>query len=370
MLCCVCLFPPLANAKKLNTSSRLKMLINKIFIARKNLQADQQKSVFIKGSLEQTETNIGHIAKHLHQTNTQLSSQKNLLGTIQQQQAENQAQLNLQKNLLSEQTRAIYFLGSQPYLKIILNQQDPVKISRYLHYYASLNQARLDAISAINKINLDLEKTTEKIHVQTQQLQSTQQKQQDQQNDLKQEELNRKKVLQQINQSINTQSDQLNKLLQNKKQLENIISSLKEQTLSGYAPGAKFETMQHKLFWPITHTKVMQTFGEPIAFGRLKSTGVLLKTNLGEPIHAVFPGKVIFASWLNGFGLLAIIQHGQNYMTLYARNQSLYVKKDDEVKAGQVIATAGNSGGFDSPALYFEIRYKGKPVNPLTWLRR
>ena len=368
ILCCVCTLPIIANANTHNTSSRLKLLTNKILIARKNLQAYQQKGLRIKGNLEQTEKNIGQIAIHLGQTNKHLSSQSKKLRKIQHKQTENQRKLNLQKTLLAEQTRALYFLGRQPYLKIILNQQDPIKISRYLHYYASLNQARAKAISSINKIKLELEKSEKKIHVQTQQLKLTQQKQQKQHNNFKQEEQHRKNLLKQTKQSIKTQHERLTKLLHNKKQLENIIAALKKQKLLGYSPGAKFQEMKHKLLWPITHTRIIQKFGAPIVYGRLKSTGVLLKAHLGEPIHAIFPGKVIFANWLNGFGLLTIIQHGKNFMTLYARNQSLYVKKGDKVKTGQLIATAGNSGGFKTPALYFEIRYKGKPLDPLAWL--
>ncbi len=364
------MLPIFANANTNNTSKRLNLLANKILTARKNLQAFQQQGLRIKGSLEKTETNIGQTAIHLADTKKHLSAQNKLLEKIQSQQAENQKKLSLQKTLLAEQTRAIYFLGRQPYLKIILNQQDPVKISRYLHYYAALNQARLNAISSIKKIKIALIKTEKKIHMQTQQLTFTQQKQQKQHTNLKQEEQHRKNLLQQTNKSIHTQTDKLTKLLHNKKQLESIISALKKQKLSGYSPGAKFQEMKHKLLWPIAHAKVIQNYGAPIAYGRLKSTGVLLKATVGEPVHAIFPGKVIFANWLNGFGLLTIIQHGKSFMTLYARNQSLYVKKGDQIKTGQVIATAGNSGGFQSPALYFEIRYRGKPLDPLEWLHR
>lgn len=368
ILCCACILTAMANTNLKTTSKRLNLLTNKILIAQKNLQAFQEKGLRLKGNLEQTEKNIGQLVIHLSDTKKQLSSQKKLLDKIQTQQARNQAKLNLQQSLLDEQTRALYFLGRQPYLKIILNQQDPVKISRYLHYYAALNQARLNVISSIKQITTALIESEKKANQQTQQLKLIQQKQQTQHDALKQEEQLRKNLLQQTNQSIQTQSEQLTKLLNDKKQLENIISALQQQQILGYSPGAQFQEMKHKLLWPIDHTKVIQNYGAPIAYGRLKATGILLKANEGEPIHAIFPGKVIFANWLNGFGLLTIIQHGKNYMTLYARNQSLYVKKDDQVKTGQIIATAGNSGGFSSPALYFEIRYKGKPLNPLDWL--
>ncbi len=338
-------------------------------IARKNLFAFQQKSRLIKNDLEQTEKNIGKTAKNIKQSNRQLSLLEQQLRKTQTLKEKDKEKLKLQQNLLSEQTRAIYLLGRQPYLKIILNQQDPAKISRYLKYYAALNQARLHAILSIKQTTLALKSNEKMIHTKTNQQEEKQKQLEKQHEKFTQEKSHRKKLLRQTKDSIQSQNDKLAKLLHDKKQLENIITSLKAQKPLGYNPGATFQQMRKKLIWPIDHTKVIQRYGKLIAYGRLKSTGILLRAKLGEPVHAIFPGRVIFANWLNGFGMLVIVQHGKNYMTLYARNQSLYVKKGEIIRANEVIATAGNSGGFQSTALYFEIRYKGKPLNPLKWLR-
>ncbi len=143
---------------------------------------------------------------------------------------------------------------------------------------------------------------------------------------------------------------------------------MNQQKAYGYYPGKSFETMRGKLHWPIIKGRIIQYFNQILLHSELHSTGILIDSPVGKKVHAVFPGKVVFADWLRGFGLLVILQHGQNYMSLYGRNQSLYVKTGQIVQAGQVIATTGNSGGFKKTALYFEIRHNENAVNPQTWL--
>ena len=95
--------------------------------------------------------------------------------------------------------------------------------------------------------------------------------------------------------------------------------------------------------------------------------GILIAAREGSPVQAILDGRVAFSDWLRGYGLLTIIDHGDSYMSLYAYNQSLYKNVGDKVLAGEVIATVGVSGGRPDPGLFFGIREKGKPVNPLTW---
>jgi septal ring factor EnvC (AmiA/AmiB activator) len=96
---------------------------------------------------------------------------------------------------------------------------------------------------------------------------------------------------------------------------------------------------------------------------------MLIAAPKGTPVHAVSHGRVVFADWLRGLGLLLIIDHGDGYMTLYGHNQSVYKETGDWVQAGEVVASVGESGGSTRSALYFEVRADGKPVNPQAWLR-
>ncbi len=348
--------------------TQLKLITNKIENIRTHLLQDLHKKNYLQGNLEKTEKSIGKIAKQLHHTNVSLKKFDRELNANQIKQANYQAQLDKQEKLLAEQTKAIYMLGRQPSLKIILNQQDPIKISRYLHYYAVLNNTRLQIIQSIQNTTEQLTNNAKDIQAQAKQLTKSRTEQQKQHQSLAKEKTYRKYLLQHTQNSIRSQQETLNKLMQDKQQFEHVVASLHEQESLGYAPGQSFQQMRGRLLWPIAQTKILQPYGASMAGGRLQSTGIVMRAKMGDPVRAIFPGKIIFANWLNGFGLLVIVQHGQNYMTLYGRNQSLYVKKGEEVSAGEVIATAGNSGGFDSPTLYFEIRYQGKPLNPARWL--
>ncbi|HEY8331828.1 MAG TPA: peptidoglycan DD-metalloendopeptidase family protein, partial [Pseudomonas sp.] len=103
--------------------------------------------------------------------------------------------------------------------------------------------------------------------------------------------------------------------------------------------------------------------------GRLKWDGVLIGASAGTRVRAIHGGRVVFADWLRGAGLLLIVDHGNGYLSLYGHNQSLLKAAGDLVKAGEAISTVGSSGGQDTPALYFAIRQQGQPSDPLRWCR-
>ena len=98
--------------------------------------------------------------------------------------------------------------------------------------------------------------------------------------------------------------------------------------------------------------------------------GIEIKTRQGTPIRAVFSGETIFSSWLKGYGNVIIIAHGEHFHTVYAHVEEVYSAKGKPVEAGEVIATVGDSGSMVGPSLYFEIRHKGSPVDPLQWVNK
>jgi septal ring factor EnvC (AmiA/AmiB activator) len=128
-----------------------------------------------------------------------------------------------------------------------------------------------------------------------------------------------------------------------------------------------FARLRGKLTWPVAG-KLVASFGQTRA-GGVKWDGVLLAGTQGTPVRAVYHGRVVYADWLSGLGLLTIIDHGDGYLSLYGHNERLYKEVGERVTAGDTIATLGDSGGRSSPALYFEIRKGGKPVDPRPWFK-
>ena len=332
------------------------------------LVLSQAQKETVQSALQNTEQNIGEAAKKLQGTLKQLQLQQRHLFTTQAQHARYQAELNEQENLLEEHIRAAYLLGRQQYLKMLLNEENITQVNRDIHYYHYVTQARLQTMQRI-QISLGLlTQTTEKILTQTQHLQATRQEQQQENNRLWQAKQVRHQLLTSLNASIQSKEQQLQKLQQDKENLEKIIQTINQKSFMGFAPGASFASNQGRLPWPVAPGHVLQNFNQPLVQSNIKSTGVLIAGSTGSPVHAVFAGKVVFAHWLRGFGLLIIVQHGSNYMTLYGHAESVYVKLGESVQPGQVIATVGNSGGIDQSALYFEIRHLDQPLNPMSWL--
>jgi septal ring factor EnvC (AmiA/AmiB activator) len=112
-------------------------------------------------------------------------------------------------------------------------------------------------------------------------------------------------------------------------------------------------------------------------FGKFKNTryqilnfrsGIEIQTDRGEPIAAVFAGKILYADWFKGYGNMIIIDHGENYYTVYAHIEEAFKSTGDDVDAGEVIATVGDTGSITGPKLYFEVRHHGKPLDPMQWL--
>jgi septal ring factor EnvC (AmiA/AmiB activator) len=351
-------------------SSKLQSIVKKISKLKNNLFVIKNKQHHMQNKLKNIELNIGTLAKKINHNKTQIIKRHKQLKHIKRQQAKYQQQLVIQKKLLAKQVYASYILGRQPYIKIILNQEDPTKLSRYLYYYAQFNQARLKIIHKIEKLTQNINSTAKNIKHKTHNLQSAQHAYRQHQITFVHEKNNRQQLLVKTKKELKNKNQRLNKLLTDKKHLSDIIQELHNEYNYGYIPGKSFAQMRGKLHWPINHSRLTQAYGQSLLHGRMHATGITLQAKTGTKIHAVFPGKVIFADWLHGFGLLTIIQHGKNYMTLYGHNQSLYVKRGDTVKAGQVIATVGNSGGLQTSSLYFEIRHNAQPINPSIWLRK
>ena len=130
-----------------------------------------------------------------------------------------------------------------------------------------------------------------------------------------------------------------------------------------------FATLKGKLAWPV-QGRVAGDYGQPRAGSVVKWNGVLLEAPAGSAVRAVYHGRVAFADWLPGLGLLVIVDHGGGYMSLYGHNSTLRKEAGDWVQPGEVVAEVGDTGGQPRPALYFEIRFKGEPVNPHTWITR
>jgi septal ring factor EnvC (AmiA/AmiB activator) len=349
--------------------AKLKALEKEISTHKKTLNSKQGEKSKTEEVLERNEkginkliNEIGAIEKALDTTSAKVSSltgkQKELLNVKSEQQY-----------YIEQQIRAAYEIGSQEYLKVLLNQEDPNEIARMLTYYDYFNEARSKQIEFYNLTLLDLDRVTQELAEATLVLESQKRALGTQQKSLANVQKKKKIALKALISQISTTGSALSKKEQDREKLEQVLGKLQGSiannmdALKGEKP---FAGMRGKLLLPV-EGRISHRFGNQRNQGKLKWHGILIDAAEGESVYAVHYGRVVFSDWLRGFGLLMIISHGEGYMSLYGHNQALFRKTGDWVSVGEVVAAVGDSGGQNKTGLYFEIRIDGKPNNPQNW---
>ena len=353
-----------------NKDKELSQVQGKIQSVANNLSQLKKQQNQATAELKRIEQQHGKIARVIQALSSQMQQKQQRINDIQQEMQLQNGWVLMQQARLAEQVKSAYALGRQEQLKLLFNQQDISRSSRIMTYYQYFNQARLDKLSRINASLQLLNTLGQENQLEKQKLAILMTNNKQQQKKLVRTKTERREILAKINKNYRQNSTQLSGLKKNEKKLKRLISSL--QKASSAVPVNKnsaqpFDRLRGKLAWPVKG-KIVHTFGSARSGGVWD--GVLIKAKEGTAITAIARGKVIFSEWLKGYGLLVILQHEKKYMSLYAFNQSLYKKVGNWVEAGDILATVGSSGGRDKPGLYFEIRKKGKPLNPKKWCKR
>ncbi|HEX3845503.1 MAG TPA: peptidoglycan DD-metalloendopeptidase family protein [Steroidobacteraceae bacterium] len=320
--------------------------------------------------LQITEKSVGKAQAALDDLRQQRDAGAARRAQLEGQKRQRESDLAGNRDKLAEQLRAAYLTGRQEPLKLLLNQGDPAQAGRMFAYYSYFGRARATQIQAIEADLLRIGQLQTQLQAQDSKLAGLQQEQQEQVSALQQARSHRMQVLASISARTQTRAERLTRLRQQQSDLESLLAQLRRATASlpqedlGHS---RFAKLRGKLSRPVIG-KIIDRYGE-VRAGGLKWQGDLFATERNAPVHAISPGRVVYADWLAGLGLLIIIDHGNGYMSLYGHNARLYESVGQQVTAGQTIAQAGDSGGSARPELYFEIRKEGKPVDPRLWWR-
>jgi septal ring factor EnvC (AmiA/AmiB activator) len=321
----------------------------------------------LEATLRKAELEIAKTAKALNSTEQELANNTQQQQQLKKQQKALQKKLNLQQKALAKQLRSAFMTGNYDYAKMLLNQQDAAKFERTISYYQYLNKARKSQIDEFRLLVKELQQVNQDLGLKQQRLEQLQGTQQSQKNTLSKQQSLRKVTLSSIEKAIQSDAAKVEQLQINEQNLLRAVqeaqrlAELKPTTLEGLL-GYK-----GKLLIP-TKGKVRRLFGDRRQ-GQVRWKGILIDSKAGGSVVAIHHAKVLYADWLRGFGLVTVLDHGDGYMSLYGHNQALLRQVGDTVSAGEAIALVGQSGGQSVPSLYFEIRHKGKPVNPTKWLK-
>jgi len=351
---------------------QLEQLRQRIEKLKQELASRRHQYSDVVSQLQQIETQIGQRVKTLRKLKHQLRQQNRKLDKLRKQQQQLQAELDTQRDLLGEQVKASYVIGRQEYLKLLLNQESPSAVGRMATYYDYFNRARSEQIDKALATISKLDTVEQQLRQQRARLQALHRQESEHKQQLEKNYRQRSRVLVNLKKEIHSKDKQLTQLVEDEQQLQQLLNSLNRDLgdiLLAKDAELSFAQLRGKLTWP-ARGDVQALFGKSRHAGKLRWNGVLIDGHEGNTVFAVARGRVAYAGWLRGYGLLMIIDHGDGYMSLYGHNQGLLKEVGDWVEANEAIAVVGNSGGQEQAGLYFEIRHNGKPANPAYWCRR
>lgn len=365
-----------------DNQENLKALRERIQSLQKELASKETLKQNTSDAVQETEraiNTINHRLTKLIEHDRQANEDFKQLQT-QYQQTDNEIQI--ERNQLEQLLYRQYLGGRQDYLQLMLKQQDPNQIARDVHYYKQLSLAYSGSIKNLQDNQYKIATLTQASRQKKEEITTIQTEYFAQRKKLEQEKSKHQTMLSQISGQITQQQQEINKLENDEKRITNLVNEINKllvQEKPRNAPvnnklpdaataGAPFSSLKGKLNLPV-RGKLMNSFGGQRSGKHVTWKGLFIQSPIGNDVKAISEGRVVFADWLRGFGNLIIIDHGSGYMSLYGNNATLHKQVGNSIRGGDTIAVVGNSGGNADSGLYFELRHKGKPFDPLTWIK-
>lgn len=360
---------PPASAAKDDPEVRLENVRKRIRELDQRLNETRMKHDKLATGLRDTELAVARVTAELTDLDHQRAEHQKRLASLAQRREEIlENMVELRRNL-ARYVRAAYATGRQDQFKLLLNQENPATLSRALTYYAYFNRQRAERIQALVMVLQELADIKENITRDTNRLAALREQKSAARERLDDQRRRRLDIIAGLARELTDQDARLERLRQDEQKLAELVAGLARE-LADIPPveirQVPFRTLKGKLPWPSVG-RIRYKFGTPRGSGDLNWQGVLVTAQPGTPVHAVSHGRVAFADWLRGFGLMMIIEHGDGYMSLYGHSESMFKDVGDWVEAGELIAKVGDSGGREMSGLYFEIRHRGTPVDPVRW---
>lgn len=367
-------------------------------------------------AVRQADEAVGQSTRALGETRAAIVREQAALGDLQQRRIELQSSLAGQREVLARLLRAAYMTGGDAPLKVMLSQDQVARANRELAYYAALQRDRAARIRDISTRLAELQQVETDIGQKRTALAEAQKRQQAELAEVARQRGQRAATLAQVDAKYQDKASREKALGQDARALEKLLAQLRAAaakaareraaadararreeaaqakrdaapaTATTRKPGTPATSRSPRVAqpaprianaapiavggagWPLAG-QLLAGFGGTMPDGSA-SSGLLIGAAAGTPVRAVADGQVVFAEWMSGYGLLCIVDHGNGYMSLYAHNDALMKDVGSAVRKGEGVGSVGNSGGQGQPALYFELRRSGRPVNPSVWLRR
>ena len=370
-----------SNAAYATRQEQLENLRKRISALQQEVEKTSESKSEAADALRDSERAISNSNRKLHNLALQQQTATRSLQHMQQQSAQLKQDVQGQQALLGRLLYQQYLGGRREYLKLLLNNRDPNQVARELQYYEYIARARATWLQTLRSNLEQIDSLADQTRQKSDEIAKLQASEKDQKRHLETDKHARQRVLRKIALQLRHQRHEIGRLQRNENRLSRLVEKLSnilsrpqgkgvfsnDQLPDDRFDGEPFASLKGKLTLPVKGV-VTNQYGTPHPDSRVLWKGLFLRAASGQPVKAVAAGRVVFADWLRGFGNLLIVDHGKGYMSLYGNNETLYKQVGDTLKGGDTIAAVGNSGGNEDSGLYFELRYKGKPMNPMRWI--
>lgn len=352
-----------AESEVSGTEKQLDKISQIILEIEKRLENHQQNHEVIDKEMINLEKQIGHLHHEIKSTSQKINASEAEFRRLEQENERLSQRLKLRNMQFREQIRLAYSSGFQSKWKLLLSQQSLQHVGRNMTIYDFVHKARSEQVQSLRQLLETVERNEVARSEQHEKLQKLLKKQSNAQKSLKKIRTEKQDIQTRLAKKIDRARAELADEKDRQQQLKKLLKQLKAKQ----PRGGLFAEQKGSLSWP-SRGSLSRRFGDPRqdAAGTAWN-GVLIRANKGDDVKAIYSGTVVFADWFDHYGWLIIIDHGNEYMSLYAHAEGLYKDVNEKVDEGDIIAMVGDSGDAEQAGLYFEIRRKGVPVNPASW---
>ena len=360
--------PALAQQNERAAREQLDALGQEIDAMAERLSATGQARDSAQRELQAVETELAETHQRLDQLQAERRQLNDETTQLRQHRERLQSERESQYQALGQQLAALYRLGPTPQLKLLLNQSDPAELDRMQAYLNRLTQARQQRLTDIARLDTALADTERALAERQARLDTLANELETQSALLAERTEARRGVVETLDDRYGSEADRLADLNQSREQAEQQLRAIQAELarMAEPTPTTHITRTQGDLPWPVQGS-ITASFQRR---NGVHYNGIVIQASEGTAVTAVHSGRVVFADWMRGFGNLLIIDHGDQIMTLYAHLQQFSARPGQQVSRGDAVGRVGNSGGQSRPALYFEVRRGGEPINPQRWIAR
>lgn len=367
---------PAAAANPADAERKLEALRGEIKTLTRDQQALEDQRNAAARALREIDGEVAGSAGTLRRVDANIAAREQRLGQLQQERQAKDAALARQRDDLGRLLRSSHALGRDSELKRLLSLDRPDNLARIQAYHRYFEADRQQRIERIQGEKQALDVLAAQIESERAALQAEREQKQQALARLQSQRSERGRLVRGLDTRFRDRDARLKALARDEKSLQSLLEKLRAAIARAPAvtpvrprrPEAGKPMLARSLTgWPLAGT-LLAGYGNAMPDGR-RSEGLLIAANAGDSVRVVAAGRVVFADWLKGYGLLLIVDHGEGWMSLYAYNDALLKNVGDAVSAGEAIAAVGTSGGQGRAALYFEMRRNGQPQKPDAWLK-